>query len=214
MTTYAQLVKDVTAYVEDKGTKFMDSMPTIIAQAQLMVCRALPLEMFNMASFISLAAGQDRIMFNTIVPAMDPITVDHLIVHPYQEIVERRSQAYVRMHGGRGTPAYFCDILGGVLMTPKPITGLTFEIAYMSRPVLDADHPENWYTTNTYDLILSAALIESETFLIEPEMVGAYQARFGQQLMAARRDHQDMLRVNVYQPLAMAAEPAPKGGAA
>lgn len=212
--TYSQLVRDVSAYVENKGTKFMDMMPTIIAQAQLAVCRALPLEMFNEASFYSLAPNQDRVLFAQIVPPIEPITVDHLIVHPYQEIVERRSLAYVRMHGGKGTPAYFCDIPGGLLMTPKPIQSQTIEITYMTRPVLDADNPTNWYVENVYDLMLSAALIEAETFLIEPAQIDTFKNRFAEQVVAARRDHQDMLRVNVYNPLAIAAEPAPKGGAA
>lgn len=211
---YTQLVADISAYVENKGTKFMDSMPTIIAQAQLMVCRALPLEMFNESSFYSCAPGQETILFANIVPAIQPITVDHLIVHPYAEIVERRSTAYVRMHGGTGTPAYFCDVQGGVRVTPKPLRSLQLEIAYMSRPELSADKPSNWYTENTYDLVLSAGLIEAETFLIEPDQIGTYQARFARQVVEARRDHQDMLRANVYQPLAMAAEAAPKGGAA
>lgn len=212
--SYSQLVKDITAYVEDKGTKFMDSMPTIISQAQLRVCRALPLEMFNAGSFFSCAPGQDDILFSRIVPPIAPITVDHILIHPFMEVVERRSLAYVRMHGGVGTPAYFCDIMGGVKLTPKPLRSLTMEITYMTRPELTAESPENWYTENTYDLLLTSGLIEAETFLIEPEQINAYNARFSQQVADARRDHQDMLRANVYQPLAMAAEPAPKGGTA
>lgn len=214
MSNYTQLINDISAYLEDKGTKFLDSMPTIISQAQLMVCRALPLEMFNESSFYSCTPNQDVIRFSQIVPPIAPITVDHLIVHPYKEIVERRSLAYIRMHGGTGTPAYFCDIQGGVMLAPKPLRSLQLEIAYMTRPLLDAANPTNWYTENAYDLILSAGLIEAETFLIEPEQLPTYQNRFGRQVTEARRDHQDMLRANVYQPLALAAEPAPKGGAA
>lgn len=210
--TYQSLEKDISAYVENKGAKFTAALPTIIAQAQLAVCRALPLEMFNESSFYALAPGQDRILFAQIVPAIAPITVDHLIVHPFQEVVERRTLAYVRMHGGQGTPAYFCDVAGGLLLTPKPIRSLQMEIAYMTRPVLTADSPSNWYTENVYDLMLSAGLIEAETYLIEPEQVAVFKTRFMEQVAQARRDHQDMLRANVYQPLALAAEPAPKGG--
>lgn len=212
--SYQQLVKDISAYVENKGTKFMDAMPTIISQAQLTVCRALPLEMFNEAAVFSCAAKQNVIRFAQMVPAINPITVDHLIVHPHQEIVERRSTAYVRMHGGTGTPAYFCDVLGGVMITPVPLRSLTLEIAFMTRPELTEENPTNWYTQNTYDLMLSAGLIEAEKFLIEPDQMTVYQSDFARQVAEARRDHQDMLRVNVYNPLAMTAEPAPKGGAA
>lgn len=214
MTTYTQLIRDVSSYVENKGAKFMDAMPTIVSQSMLAVCRALPLEMFNAASFYSVAPKQDRIMFSQIVPPIEPITVDHLIVHPYQEIVERRSLAYVRMHGGQGTPSYFCDIPGGLLVTPKPIGSLQLEITYMTRPELSEEEPSNWYTQNTYDLVLTATLIEAETYLIEPDQIGTFRSRFSEQIVAARRDHQDMLRVNVYNPLAIAAEPATKGGAA
>ena len=214
MTNYTQLVKDVSAYVEDKGTKFMASMPTIIAQAQLMVCRALPLERFNEGAVFSSAPGQDIILFDQIDPPIAPITVDYLLVYPHKEVVERRSQAYVRMHGGTGTPRYFCDIMGGIQITPKPIRSHSMEIAYMARPTLSAEQPSNWYTENTPDLILSAALIEADTFLVDPEMLAVFKTRFVEQLAGARRDHQDMLRANPYQPLALAAEAAPKGGAA
>lgn len=209
---YTQLSKDISAYVENTGEKFTSDLPTIIAQAQLAVARALPLEMFNEGAFYSVAPGQDRIMFQQIVPPIAPITVDHLLVYPYKEIVERRSLAYVRMHGGVGTPAYFCDVPGGVLMTPKPLRSLQMEITYMTRPVLTAEKPSNWYTENVYDLMLSAGIVEAEHYLIEPEQINTYKARFNEQVAQARRDHQDMLRTNAYQPLAIAAEPAPKGG--
>lgn len=210
--SYSQLERDITAYIENKGPKFLAAMPTIIAQAQLAVARALPLELFNESAFYSTAPSQDRIIFQQMVPTIEPITVDHLIVHPYMEIVERRSLAYVRMHGGIGTPAYFCDVPGGILMTPKPLRSLSIEITYMTRPILTAEQPTNWYTQNVYDLLLTAGIIEAEHFLIEPDQINTYRARFGEQLAQARRDHQDMLRTNAYQPLAIAAEPAPKGG--
>lgn len=218
-TNYDQLYADVVNFTGDPSDKLKNAFPTIAINAMLMVARGLPLSMYDEIFYFAIAPGQDEVLFRTLGEGgIKPVAVDYLMVMPHGLPIERRSQAYLLMHGGRGVPRYFCDLgidsRQGVKLSPKPIQGATLAINYSMLPDLSKTAQTNWYTDNVPDLMFSAVMVCSAEYTVEAERVAAFGGKFQGQLADAKRDYQDMLRQNNYQPLAQAAVPAPKGGSA
>ena len=207
--TYQKLVADIIAYSENNGAKFKAAMPTIISNGLRSLSRTLSLELYNRDAIFALTPAVPLIEFTKLAEPVDPVVVDYLMISN-GDFIERRSMAYLRAYGGRGTPRFFADVKDGVIMlAPTPITSVVVTMTYLTMPVLTEEEPENWYSQNVYDLLFNTCMAEAQRFLLAGEISSMFQTEANRLLIEARRDHADQLR-RVYQPLAIAATPKEK----
>lgn len=199
-TTYGGLVALLGDYVEDASDEFVGALPGIVGRAEERILRDLDLLAFNATTSGTTSSGVgtfNKSFANTHIHA---IFFTSSKTHP-----ERRTREYVVNHGGSGVPRYFYEDSTKVLWAPTPDDAYAYDITYVVRPTpLSASNQTNWLTTNVSDLLLWAALVESEHFLLAPERVAEFEGKYQQFLGPARALWRPLMQAQ-YEPI----NPAP-----
>ena len=207
MTSFSQLLNDVRAYVEDDGAEFVAALPRIVALGHEKLARILNLDVMTFEAGKSTAAGNPVIDMT----AEAPQKVDYLY-SAYGIQVERRSQAYVRMHGGSGIPMYFCDHERGVMLAPTPDAAYPLLVIYHAalRP-LSTTNETDWFTRLAPAALLEYCIAEAYRFLKNEPRAEIHEARGNEHMALVRLQVIEMVR-REYAPVAPT--PEPKGDAA
>lgn len=190
ITSFTKLSADLQEYLEDEGPEFIAALPTIINKAHLLVSRAMNLDIFVKEHGLTTTVGQKFIDLT----AISPLRVNSLI-YPTGRFVERRSQAYVRMHGGLGRPRYFCDRNEVMIdVTPVPDASYPVLVTYLTRPDdLSTTNETSWFTQHVPDLLQLACLVEACRFLKNPTRAAEYEKDMAGAFTLALRDHANMI---------------------
>lgn len=201
-TTYAGLVSLIEDYVEDTSAEFTSAVQGCINRAEERVIRDLDLSIFNTTVSSTTSDGVSTYTKPwTDAPAVSVFFSGSLT------FAERRTRAWVQAHGGSGVPQYFHETETTIFWAPVPDGGYAFTITYIDRPdALSASNTTNWLTRNVADLLLYAALVECESFLISPERVQEFEAKYAQILGPTRGFWRDQAQ-NQYEPIAPVAQP-------
>lgn len=202
-TTYTTLKTSVESFCEDDSAEFQAQFQNCVNRAEERIIRDLDLSVFNVTTSATTSSGTASytkgFTDTSIVSVNFPDAAD--------KFAERRSYAYVQAHGGSGVPRYFHETETIVYWAPTPDDAYTFNLTYMVRPgKLTSSNTTNWITRNAADLLLYATLVEAETFLIAPERVQEFEAKYRQLLLPMRATWRAHAQ-NTYEPISPAAEP-------
>lgn len=197
-TSYTGLSDLLSTYIEDESTEFTAALPGIINRAEERCLRDLDLSIFDFTVSTSTTGGSATI---------NKASTIHVIRSIYNSsasaFLQRRSYDYLLTYGGSGSPLYYYEYDDGIRFAPVPDASYTVDIRYMDRPTpLSASATTNWLTTHAADLLLYAALIESERFLIAPERVQEFEATYAGHLRSLRGIHREEAAQD-YEPMAV-----------
>lgn len=195
-TTYSNLVSLLTDYVEDDSSEFSGMVAGAINRAEDRLIRDLDLVIFNFA-----AGGSTSDALGTLNKGFQDSHVHSILFTAAGEHAQRRSLDYVKQHGGSGRPLYFHEDQTKVYWAPVPDGAYAYELVYTVRPTKLSDSTQtNWLTTNASDALMWAALVESESFLVAPERVAEFEAKY-QQMLGPLRGIWRPLAQRSYEPV-------------
>jgi hypothetical protein len=195
-TTYAGIVALLGTYVEDASAEYTSAVGGCLNRAEERVFKDLDLSIFNTITTASTVNGQNYItLSNTQAPVHSVYSTslgDHL---------QRRSREYLQAYGSSGTPLYYHGDISKLYLGPVPDNSYSLDVTYVTRPLpLSVSNTTNWFSENVADLLLFAALVESEHFLIAPERVGEFEQKYGSLLGPARGFWRDDMQTG-YEPI-------------
>ena len=181
-TTYTTLVSQLEVFVEDDSSEFVSAVQGCINRAEERVLRDLDLTIFNTIQSTTTSNGAASTTRSVTESPVHSIFLTSQARH-----VEHRSREYVQAHGGSGVPSYYSASETKIWWAPVPDSAYAIDIMHVIRPTpLSASNTTNWLTQNAADLLLWAALVESEKFLIAPERVQEFEATYASLLGPAR----------------------------
>jgi hypothetical protein len=201
-TTYSGLVEQLEGYTEDDSSEFQAAANGCINRAEERVFKDLDLSYFNHELGTSLGSG-----VQTLAKAFTESPVHSICLTAGLTYPERRTLAFVRMHGGSGLPLYFAENETTIYFAPTPDSAYAVNVTYNKRPTpLSLAQESNWFAVNVADLLLYAALVESEKFLIAPARAQEFEATYRQLLGPARAFWRGTAQTP-YEPLTPTPEP-------
>lgn len=165
-TTYNGLLAALESFVEDDSAEYVAAVQGCINRAEERIYRDLDMSLFNYQLPTALGSG----VWTLAKPSDLKQSPTHNIMLTGYGHAERRSLAWVQQHGGSGLPQYFAEDDTTLYFAPTPNSAYAVIITFNKRwSPLGASTQTNWVTDNAADLLLNAALVESEKFLIAPE---------------------------------------------
>jgi hypothetical protein len=195
-TTYNELLDLLGTYVEDDSTEFNSHVAGFINRAEERALRDLDLAIWNTTSTARTSNGVAN-----VVKSFDGAPVNEIWFSAAGEHAERRSLAYVRAFGSTGRPKYFYEDATRIYWAPVPDDSYSYDITYYARPSpLSVSNQTNWLTLNVADLLLWASLVECEAFLLSPERVQEFEAKYQQMLGPARAFWREQMQLT-YEPI-------------
>lgn len=192
-TTYPALIALLGTFTVDDSSEYTSNVQGIVNRAEERVLRDLDVSLFNISVQTTTTAATRTITKSNME---SPIRNIYAVGQNYHLL--RRTRAYVESYGGSGTPLYFYDDQSLIYFAPIPDDAYSIRINQMQRPLpLTPSNTANWISTYVGDLLLWAALIESEVFLIAPERVQEYQQNYAAALGPIRANWRDLAQ-NTY----------------
>jgi hypothetical protein len=195
-TTYSGLVSLLESFVEDTSDEFVSALPGIINRAEERCLRDLDLSIFDDTLSTSTTNG--------VATISKPAAI-HVVRSVYNEtssaFLMRRSYDFLVTYGGSGAPIYYYEYDDGIRFAPTPDSSYTLQIRHMARPsALSASNTTNWLSLYAADLLLNAALVESERFLLAPERAVEFEQTYAGHLRSLRAIHREGMAQD-YEPL-------------
>ena len=196
---YVTLVSNIQSFMEDDGTEFVAAIPTIITQAEEIIFQRLP----NLPCFRSLSTGNlvqgtvDYTVANARMIRQVSITIAN--VNSY---LDHRIDSYLKDYWPnsttQGTPEMYSTknaTTSGTIITlaPTPDAAIAYQVDFIAPETgLSSGNANSWIGDNADNLLLSACLYESSSFLKAPETLNLYKAQFDE---AVQLFQQEMARV-------------------
>lgn len=197
-TTYAGLVALLETYVEDTSDEFDGEAQGIINRAEERCLKDLDLSIWDADETASTVSGTATVTKPSAAHVLKGVFYG-------STPLLRRSRDFLDMYGGSGTPIYFHEAETKIKLAPVPNATLALTCKFLLRPSpLTSSNTTNWFTQNAADLLLNAALVESERFLIAPERVAEFEQNYSGLLNAARSHFRDAASQD-YEPVPPAA---------
>jgi len=190
-TTYDALVADLQEHTEDDSPEYVADLPDIVNRAEDATVRALNLDIFNATSTTAVTSASTALAVPT--GALD---IEWLQFTASGNFAEPRKLAYCKAYGGSGEPQFYAqDGEATLYLAPTPDSAYAVDIRYLARPPkLTSSNQTNWLTDNVADLLLEAALVESERFLIDPTQVAVHQETFTTKAAMAAQEFSGLRR--------------------
>jgi hypothetical protein len=184
-TTYDDMVSQLETFVEDLSAEFVATVNGCINRAEERLFKDLDLSLMNLQLPTTLGSGIWSLSKTAPIKQSPLLNIFNFDTSTH---IERRTLAYVQAYGAtQGPPAYFAEDTVNVYFAPVPDMAYNVVITYPNRPTpLASGNQTNWFTDNSADLLLYAALVESETFLIAPERVQEFEGKYRVNLGPAR----------------------------
>jgi len=196
---YVTLVSNIQSFMEDDGTEFVAAIPTIITQAEEIIFQRLPnLPCFRFLSTGNLVQGTvDYTIANARMIRQVSITIAN--VNSY---LDHRVDSYLRDYWPnsttQATPEMYSTknaTTSGTIITlaPTPDAAIAYQVDFIAPETgLSSGNANSWIGDNADNLLLSACLYESSSFLKSPETLNLYKAQFDE---AVQLFQQEMARV-------------------
>jgi hypothetical protein len=177
MTTYATLVADVKDYMEDDGTEFSDAVDGFIDVAELKLSRDLAVPAFRKRQTSALTQSDPFLTLPTDLITLEYLqTVSSNVRSNLLLKSDEFMQEYWPNRTSTGTPKYYGYFDNSTIyVAPTPSANTSVEISYRRRlPALSSSATSNWLSTDAYDALLYACLIEASTYNRNDKTLGYY----------------------------------------
>jgi hypothetical protein len=195
-TTYPALLSLLTDYVEDNSTEFSSAVQGCINRAEERILRDIDLAIWNETTSASTSNG-----VGSFAKGFSGTHAQHIFFTASGEHAQRRSLEFIQAYGGSGRPEYFYEDADRIYWAPTPDNSYAYSVTAYARPdPLSPSNTSNWIALNLGDLLLWGALIECEAFLIAPERVQEFEAKYQQMLGPARAFWRQQMQL-AYEPV-------------
>jgi hypothetical protein len=197
-TSYSDLITRLERFCAHDSAEFVAELPGIINRAELRCLRDLDLDFFDPAAQTgNITVGNASVN----ITVTDYVKVRRLQLTASGTFLIPRSMDYLEAYGGSGTPKYYCQRESSVAIAPTADGTYAYRLTCSGRPakLVQTSNETNWLALNVADLLLAAALIESERFLKAPEQVKEYQEDYATALAGYLREFRDRKRAEFTQ---------------
>ena len=183
---FTQLKTNIQNFIEDDSTELETSIPEIIKQAESMIFSRLP----NLPCYRQTKTGNFVIGTATIdvldarmVRQMQITTSSNNVVY-----LKHRTDSYIKDFrpnvSTQGQPEFYATkkaTTSGIqiLVSPVPSATLAFEVDFIGLETgLSVSNSNSWIGDNAEQVLLSACLYETSTFLKGADTVNLYKGQF------------------------------------
>ena len=183
---FTQLKTNIQNFIEDDSTELDTSIPEIIKQAESMIFARLP----NLPCYRQINTGNFSVGTATINVANARMIRQVQITTSSSNVVylKHRTDSYIKDFRPnvttQGQPEFYATkkaTTSGiqVLVSPVPSATLAYEIDFIGLETgLSDSNANSWVGDNAEQVLLSAALYETSTFLKAPDTVNLYKQQF------------------------------------
>jgi hypothetical protein len=202
-TTYNGLVSDLGTFCEDDSTEFTNSVQSFINRAEERTLQDLDITYFDESRTTSTATS-----IGFITKPTGTIVVQSVYFTSAAAYAQRRTFDYVNMLAvGSGRPICFYEDDDNINFGPVPDAPYNVVVRVLSQPTpLSSDNQTNWLSANVAPLLLNAALVEAEKFLIAPERKEEFNQSYASLLTPARARWREVKGQN-YEPVSPTPQP-------
>jgi hypothetical protein len=167
MTTYSTLKADIKDFMEDDGTEFSSAVDTFIDVAELKLSRDLAVPAFRKRQTSTLTQSDPFLTLPTDFVVLEYLQLNNSNVRTALLLKsDEFMQEYWPNRTSTGTPKYYAYFDNSTIyVAPTPSANTPVEISYRRRlTALSDSNTSNWLTTDAYDVLLYACLIEASTY--------------------------------------------------
>lgn len=196
--TYAELVANIQAWLEDDDAEFTASIDDVINLGEMRLWRDLDLSLFSSTDTTPTVMSTETLA----KPTTDTELVNWQNLY-YDNAGERtflelRSYAYVRDHqtiGATAPPIYYAELNEtDWLLSPIPDAVYTVNTRGITRPTrLSAGNPTTWLSDHQDDMLFKACLAEAEGFLKSDDRKPMWEESYVAALPLAKRETYELL---------------------
>ena len=187
--TYNTLIEDLQRYLERGEDAVTDPMvynqfPRMITLAERRITKELKLQGLQQTVTTVMTAGSPILAKPSDWRLTVSINIGTGQLVNTRKVIQPRAYEYIRTYWpddtSVGTPDYYADYgAKHWVFAPTPSLAFPMEINYFAQPVeLGAENQENYFTENTPDLLLYAALLESAPFLKDDGRLQIWQSMY------------------------------------
>lgn len=167
--TFTTLKAALLDYTEDDSDEYASNLELIIKNSQERLVRDLDLEIFK-----QVYTGTFTVNSPYVSKPSSLLTIStFFFINSSGKYVflDPRTYAWCEMYaqGTSGEPKYFDEAFSDsqIILAKKPAGSWSYTIRGLKRPdYLSDSNPTNWLSNNAGDLLLYAALVESEGFMM------------------------------------------------
>lgn len=175
INTYATLVTAVGSWI--KRSDLTDSIPDFIRFGELRIYRDLRIRAMETALSDTIASG-------VIAVPSGYVEMKHAYINgtPTQKLQRKDSEWMYQNYPTRssgGIPKFFAREADNFIFGPYPDSGYTVKGIYYKRlTALGTGNQTNWFTENAPDLLLWAALVEAEPFVMNDARTALWAGKY------------------------------------
>mgnify|MGYP001162780407 FL=1 len=195
---FTQLKTSIQRFIEDDSTELDTSIPEIIKQAESMIFSRLPnLPCFRQtlsSNFVIGTATYDVANARMIRQVQFTNSSSNVI------FLKHRTDSYIRDFSPnvttQGDPEFYATknaTTSGIqiLVSPVPSATLSYEVDFIGLETgLSANNANSWIGDNAEQVLLSACLYETSTFLKAPDTVNLYKQQFDEAIALFQQEMQ------------------------
>ena len=195
---YTTLVTNIKNYLEDDGTEFEASIPTIITQAESMIFGRLPnLPCYRKKLTGNLVIGTKEYSVSgaRMIRQVAVTQADSNVI-----FLKHRIDSYLRDYtpnaSTSGVPFMYATREANtsgikILLAPSPSATLAYEIDFIGLETgLSSSNANSWVGDNAEQVLLTACLLESSSFLKAQDSVNLYKAQFDEAIALFQQEMQ------------------------
>lgn len=191
INTFSTLKTAVQNWID--RTNVADRVDEFIALGEARIYRELRIRAMEKALSDTIASG-------VIAVPSDFRALKHAYVSgtPVVRLQQATAEFIIENYPTRSSttkPKYIAQDGGNFIFGPYPDSAYTINGTYYAAlTALGTGNETNWFTTNAPDLLLFAALTESEAYLINDERIILWEQRFQQSKNAIQKEDRRSLR--------------------
>lgn len=190
--TYDSLVTDIASYCERSDAEFLTQIPRFIMLAENKL--ATEVKGLGFLRVVNTTLTTSNAVYPK--PARWRETASFSITSANQRsFLKQRSVEYVQTYWpdetSLDTPEYYADYdYEHWLIAPTPDAAYSAKLSYYERPEpLDVTNQTNWTTRYAPQLLLSACMIEAQSFLKTPERLQEFQSMYQSAAVAINKEN-------------------------
>ena len=184
--TYSGLKTAIQNYVDSSGTTFVNSLETIIKEAEERILKDVWIDEFRKNVTGTAASGNVYLGMPSDFLAPFSLAVIDSSTYYYlnlKQVSFIRSYKPATSGSVTGRPKYYAEFDGDTfILAPTPDANYTFELHYFYRPAsltAAGDSGTTWISKNAPNCLLYGCLAEAAIFLkMDPPEIALYEQRF------------------------------------
>jgi len=197
--TYAELVANLQAWLEDDDTEFAAAIDDLINLGEMRLWRDLDLSIFTSEDTTVTAASNPAV----VKPTTDTELVSFQSLWydsgSERRFLELRSTDWIRDYqnpANEGPPRFYCEVSETDWeVAPIPDAIYTINVRGTTRPTgLSSGQTTTWLSLHMDDILFKACLAESEKFLKSDDRVELWKTDYTDSLVLAKRECYTLLQ--------------------